>query len=100
MLGKELLDLVAYQLLGDLDGKNARNQYDVMTLGDLMNDSDLQPSEWQSILQSVFPILLRVGVQHYIIHLIKNTERANKMVKVYYVYFICLSCSSNEQHSR
>lgn len=40
-----------------------------------MKDPDLQPSEWQSILQPVFPVLLRVGVKQHIIHL--KTEGNN-----------------------
>lgn len=73
MLEKVLPALIAYQLLVDFE------DYDIKDgkTGKLMKDSstDLQPSEWQSILQPVFPVLLRVGVQQHIIHL--TTDRDN-----------------------
>lgn len=51
-----------------------KNQRD---FDDLMKDSDLQASERQSILQSVFPILLRVGVQQHVIHLTTDRDNAH-----------------------
>jgi len=43
-----------------------------------MNDKYLHPRERQCVLQPVFTILLRVGVQHYVVHLVEDMERGKK----------------------
>lgn len=35
-------------------------------------EADLQPAEWQRVLQSVFPVLLGEGVEQHIVHLKKD----------------------------
>lgn len=35
-------------------------------------EADLQPIEWERVLQSVFPILLGEGVEQHIVHLKKD----------------------------
>lgn len=55
----------------------------IVTLDNLKHISNLQPSEWKAILQSVLPILLREGVQQHIIHL-TNRQRQGTLFKIYH----------------
>lgn len=48
----------------------------IVTLDNLKHISNLQPSEWNAILQSVLPILLREGVHQHIIHLTNRRQGA------------------------
>lgn len=54
-----------------------------VTLNNLRHISNLQPSEWKAILQSVLPILLREGVQQHIIHL-TNRQRQGALFKIHH----------------